>query len=302
MADKPDAIIEGLLEPGERVVYRDPQRRPPRWVPQEWPDALLFMGLICAYRMGPAFRPGAESDLLDLAVSFLLLVLPLWVVIWVIHLIMRRETAAVLTNRRVLYTSQWEDAETVDLPLAETGPASIRSPGIGYQLHIERPGGAPVRLSRLRKPQDFAAALARAAGQPAPRLIGRLQHLAGYGMLFGGLPCLVMVFYLGPGPWSYVGPASSLAEFATRVAGGTAAIGLAFWLGTHLAAVLGLMFLRSRVSAEQARNWFRLAPEDPWSRRKERWLLWKGPPYRWLARLLWGESMNGPNGGVVTHG
>ena len=68
MADKPEAFIEAQLAPDERVVYRDSRHRPPRWVPADWPSALLLMGMISVYWMGPAFRSGAGSNLPDLAI------------------------------------------------------------------------------------------------------------------------------------------------------------------------------------------------------------------------------------------
>ncbi len=276
------AKLNDMLEPGERILYRDPRR----WVPGSWHAdlATLAMVICCsiAFDLGP-FGP----------IFFLVL----YSLSWLGQVIDALTCWAAVTDRRILQKSGWRAARIDDIPLADVVQVTFLPSSHPGTLGIQTRDGGETDLEHLNDPQSFATAAAGAVGLKRPTLIGGLMNTMPYIGLFGGMlfGCLILFgyfhltwFVLAEG----VVPEGTILYWLLIVLIVPFALLLLYLgirIGFHLASLVGLGILRPFGTLEHAHNalhmglWFDAGrpPSDRIVRLYHRWI-----------GLLYGRTVN----------
>ena len=272
--------LDDMLVAGERVVYREL----PGWNPRVfWIFALVGPVLAGVLALG-FFR----LDPTMLIVMAGLVVGGIIYGLFNAFFILDRSRESLITDRRVLHKAMWEGRPTVTaIPLADIAAVDLEDAVFSLTVIVGRRDKQASHLPNLRRAEAFAVALAEQAELPPPPSVGRLEHLALYCSILGGVAFgayfEVLLLRLAP-------PAIELPRFADTpllTFGAATALVLGAWLGTHLAALLAVVFLPLFASAEQAGNWLRMRPQG----RLAKWLLWKNPLHFKLAGLVYGQRL-----------
>lgn len=291
--------LDNRLAPGEAVIYRDP---PKPWI-GDWPRTLGAAILVCAIWL---IVMGRIDALVALTVLGLLIVFAalagLLERLWFPSRELTAET--ILTEDRLMHWSGARQDSTVEIPLADITGSRVSWTG---SLIVMTHGEGVIELGPLRQPSVLASELARATLLPPPRLAGRLAPLWDLAETIGAALCFLVAVILLRGVLGLDHSAQGSAEFGP-IALKIMTLYLASQvIGRHLAAGLGLVALRRRVSAAEAHAWLDLMavgedPESAWERFGAHLMLWRSPLYAWLVRVLWGTPKNGSNREAAGHG
>lgn len=291
--------LDDLLQPRERVLWRDPEPQ----LRDAWPRILGTAGMGTALMGSLMGRDSLEGWLMSFGIFFAVLMVGEFVLYRVgPWLDGRGET--VLTAGRLLHGDARTGGKLVEVPLAEIAEVAVGQ--MNLLTLVTRDGAATVPTG-LRQPQALAAALAAAAGLPPPPLAGRLAGLWEDGKSLGTAACLVPGVVLRPDWILNVYDDLQFGDLAVLMVWALSLLFTASLVGRHVAAVVGLVVLRRRASAAEAHTWLDLATEgqkteSAWSRPITHLMLWRSPFYAWLVRLLWGAPPNGSNAGAARHG
>lgn len=235
--------LDQMLEPGERVVHRDPRSL----LPVAWHVHLAI--LLAAAGAFLAFDLGSNE-----AVYF---VIPL--VVWTFSAYASYRTEAVVTDRRVLRRAGGRNSEITEIPLAEVTGVRYRTDDYPGNVEVTtRYDVNRVEFNFLRQPQGFAAALAKAADLGRPILIGPLIHIAPYIYLFGGLPFAALLIWglynlsCGFPPIAFFGPTAAPWILVAILGLPTFLVGVV--VGGNLVGLAGYALLRPWVTLQEAQN------------------------------------------------
>ena len=282
--------LDDMLEPGERVVTAD------RGGPDKYylAFAVGVLGVVVPHGiyLSGSYEPAAWPRIYWLAFIMIMVFL---VVFWLLP----GHAKAVVTGRRLLYRWRGNTPGKIALDLAEVAEVAVTHSGY---MEVTRPDGERLLFMGLRRLWDFAAALARAAGRPEPRPVGRLEWLWPFAATLGIVACAAAVGALYPD--LRAGGRSSEAVLA--VLGMLGVLTGSFAAGTQIGGLLGLILLRPWVTAGEASAWLAVprgyAKRGPWRNLHAALLLWHNPLYPWLAGLLWGPAARPGNGEAAGHG
>ena len=197
-----------------------------------------------------------------------------------------------VTEGRILHLGRGRDfrgdalAGVHVIPLAEISHVALRDNGLAASVEVHLKDCGRSEVLRSNRPSEFADAIADAAGCARAPGIGRLWRVAGYCLLLGAAivwPFRIMVV-------------EGAIDLAVAVPGGLEVCIAAAVLSLLLAvlviakvlAVVAFLLLPLFATAEEVENWLRLTPNS----RLLRWFGWKGRPYRWLAGLAFGRTMD----------
>lgn len=268
--------LERMLEPGERVVYRDARS----FVPLGWHYYLAVMALFSLALL-----------VFDGHLRTLTIVGTMVVAMWIWNEVAVYAVETVLTDRRILRKTGWRQVEITGFPLAVVKTVSYRPTCYPGMVRLRKSNGGTEEFYGLRRPQAFAAVLADAAGVARPPLIGRLIEMMPYLCVFGGLPCAAL---LGWGlyelaqvtlpTWLLEDEASQFLALLCAVP--VLAVGCFF--GVHLVGLLGFAVLRPFVTFEEARNAICMESEGKLARRIDRMT---DPLFIWWTGLLYGRQV-----------
>lgn len=294
--------LDAMLQPGERVVYREL----PGWNPRSfWPMALEGPVLAALLAFG-FYRPDAVLD------PFILFLMGLQVVIGIVYGLNQaffkddRSRESLITDRRVLQRATRDGRELVtDIPLAQVTAVDVIEVAefsqsvwpFGPCVVIRRHNEQEKRFSDLRKAGDFAAALAQQKNLPRLNSMGRLEHLSFYCCLFGGANLAVLSIYLFMRFVEILADLPPYAELSLLLLAVASLSVPAVWLGAHLAVLLAVAFMPLFASAEQAGAWLRMRPKS----RLAKWMLWKHPIYFKLVGLVYGRPFTPANDRAERH-
>lgn len=238
--------LEAMLEPGERLLWRDPRY----WVPARW---LLFVLTSVPWLV--------VWTLLDLGAGVFFV---FWMVLIGISLELGRPgSETLLTERRLLHRSNGKSGSAFELPLALIAKVEFGLSDGRRTVRVTKADGTNLELLELHGPQAFSLALAEAAAVPQPASIGPLVHVLPHRWLFtltfGFLAVLKTLDlagpYLSPGGWA--DPNSWLAACAVALAG---VPGVFF--GSLLGGLASYTILRPFVTFDEARTALRLTSES----------------------------------------
>lgn len=283
--------LDYLLEPGERVLYRDPRRL----APAAWLLTLLGLGYAAAVLYVVGVGPWVFA-----AAGLLLSARAVW------RLAGDFLPEAVVTDRRVLERTGWRRPQITAIALEEIRDLRSIPSGVPGYLKITGRFGEVERLYHLRRPQPFCRALARAAALPCPPLVGRLENTADYCVSLGGLSLTGALFWGLYRLFDAIAPTLAPASMAPQhivflmlavFAIPTLYLGLA--LGTHLAGLLSIPLLRPFVTLEEQQNWLCQEVENEATNKRGRRLR---PLYLKWAGLLWGQPLHCETRVELRHG
>ena len=284
--------IEKLLEPGERAVWLD--RGAPNWHALAVLVAVHGILITDAVWTSGSLHPGAWSATARL---YLVLAGPLLV----LALLASACAKTAVTERRLLHRTYWISGK-IELDLADITGVRLGPDGT---VRVTRRRGGELGIG-ARRPRGFAAALARAAGLPEPAAVGLLAWLWPAATAIGPVTSVAVLLLLFGDVLATEGLLDGLGAFGLVIPRLAGVIWGSFVLGTHSAALLGLVLMRPWVGAEEARAWLSSAidpaEKDSWSRMVSALLLWNNPLFPWLAELLWGPAARPGNGEAAGHG